>query len=406
MADQKTALSLVGEVKGRQGNYVSSTGDEVSATTHMVTYPEKRHLKSASSIPAKKAMVKQKREENSSSKGSSAHLNSKDEAKLRKPMVKEITKRHKDLTSFIPTKRPAVYREKKIDRNSNKSSESSSEDEGPAKRSRVANKAKSDVMAVVTKKPAVQQQKKEDSSSKDEAPAKKPVVAAAGKSAATAVVTKKPAVQQQKKEDSSSSESSSDSNSEYKSSGVALSSFPGLLPSKRPRFNVSSDSAVCSPPSKNTALDQPSMTDIPLSAVKSCMKRPTDDSLFNRSPIPMKRGRTDNSGYENCRKSLPARLSNGSCDAPAYFNKSSTQSPKVNAPFLRYANRVPESVHFFEGDNFHSRRQLLGEVGERADRNLLGTRGKSFRHEKTKEKRGTRSNGPISTKVASYQFKY
>ncbi|VDL61209.1 unnamed protein product, partial [Hymenolepis diminuta] len=217
---------------------------------------------------------------------------------------------------------------------------------------------------------------------------------------------KKPTVQQQKKEESSSSESSSDSISEFKSSGLT-----GYVPNKRPRSNMSSSetSVISSPPSKKPALDRLSLTDVPTSVVKSSFKRPTDTSVSNSSPILLKRPRTDDIGNENkfdSRKSLPARLSNGNGDTTVYPNKSSTQSPKVNAPFLRYANRAPESVHFFQGDNFHSRRQLLGEVGERADRNLLGTRGKSFRHEKTKEKRGTRSNGPISTKVASYQFKY
>ncbi|VDO02753.1 unnamed protein product [Rodentolepis nana] len=261
------------------------------------------------------------------------------------------------------------------------------------------------------KKPVVQQQQQKkkdsssssdsssDSSSEDEAPAKKPIVGAGVKTPVAAATTKKPVVQQQqqkKKDSSSSSDSFSDSSSEVETSLDSNAHSHKLPAGKRPR---SCDSSLNSaPPLKMAAVDIASVTDVTnTSMVSRNGKRFADDDPSISSSIPFKKSKSDSGGYSASRKSLPSRWSNGDGD---------TSTPKRNAPFLRYANRAPESVHLFKGDNFHARRQLLGEVGERADRNLLGTRGRSFRHEKTKEKRGTRSNGPISTKVASYQFQY
>ncbi len=45
-----------------------------------------------------------------------------------------------------------------------------------------------------------------------------------------------------------------------------------------------------------------------------------------------------------------------------------------------------------------------GSFGERADNTLKFTRGRDFRHEKTKKKRGTYVGGNISTAVCSFKF--
>lgn len=45
-----------------------------------------------------------------------------------------------------------------------------------------------------------------------------------------------------------------------------------------------------------------------------------------------------------------------------------------------------------------------GSWGERASRDLLPTRGKSFKHEKTKKKRGSYRGGAIDTSVNSIRF--
>lgn len=45
-----------------------------------------------------------------------------------------------------------------------------------------------------------------------------------------------------------------------------------------------------------------------------------------------------------------------------------------------------------------------GSWGERASRDLKPTRGKSFKHEKTKKKRGSYRGGAIDTSVNSIKF--
>ena len=45
-----------------------------------------------------------------------------------------------------------------------------------------------------------------------------------------------------------------------------------------------------------------------------------------------------------------------------------------------------------------------GAWGERASHDLINTQGKSFRHEKTKKKRGSYKGGPIDTSVNSIKF--
>jgi hypothetical protein len=42
--------------------------------------------------------------------------------------------------------------------------------------------------------------------------------------------------------------------------------------------------------------------------------------------------------------------------------------------------------------------------GAKASQDLIVTRGKSFRHEKTKKKRGSYRGGPINTGIASIKF--
>ena len=46
----------------------------------------------------------------------------------------------------------------------------------------------------------------------------------------------------------------------------------------------------------------------------------------------------------------------------------------------------------------------FGSWGERANKDLKNTKGKSFRHEKTKKKRGSYKGGPIDMSVHSIKF--
>ena len=49
-------------------------------------------------------------------------------------------------------------------------------------------------------------------------------------------------------------------------------------------------------------------------------------------------------------------------------------------------------------------RNASGSWGDRANRDLKHTQGKSFRHEKTKKKRGSYAGGPVDMGVNSIKF--
>lgn len=53
---------------------------------------------------------------------------------------------------------------------------------------------------------------------------------------------------------------------------------------------------------------------------------------------------------------------------------------------------------------FPFQRGAVGSWGERANLDLIRTKGKSFRHEKTKKKRGSYRGGSISFEVNSIRF--
>lgn len=55
-------------------------------------------------------------------------------------------------------------------------------------------------------------------------------------------------------------------------------------------------------------------------------------------------------------------------------------------------------------NSFDAKRGAAGDWGERANQVLKFTKGKSFRHEKTKKKRGSYRGGSISVQVNSVKF--
>ncbi|KAH8404430.1 hypothetical protein KR222_000358, partial [Zaprionus bogoriensis] len=52
----------------------------------------------------------------------------------------------------------------------------------------------------------------------------------------------------------------------------------------------------------------------------------------------------------------------------------------------------------------YTQKNAAGSWGERANKDLKFTRGKSFKHEKTKKKRGSYRGGQIDTGVNSIKF--
>lgn len=75
-----------------------------------------------------------------------------------------------------------------------------------------------------------------------------------------------------------------------------------------------------------------------------------------------------------------------------------------NVPFRRVKAEeifVPAQLR---NNSFEAKRGSTGDWGEKANRDLKFTQGKSFRHEKTKKKRGSYKGGIINTSVNSIKF--
>ena len=90
-------------------------------------------------------------------------------------------------------------------------------------------------------------------------------------------------------------------------------------------------------------------------------------------------------------------------DEEIYYNQEETKQTK-NAPFRRVISEhifVPNNL---QDNSFEGKIGSRGDWGEKANLDLKHTRGKGFRHEKTKKKRGSYKGGAINTSVNSIKF--
>lgn len=81
--------------------------------------------------------------------------------------------------------------------------------------------------------------------------------------------------------------------------------------------------------------------------------------------------------------------------------------PKVkrpSSPFRRVREEEIEVDARVADNSFEAKKGAAGDWGEKANNILKYTKGKSFRHEKTKKKRGSYRGGTISTQVNSVKF--
>jgi hypothetical protein len=99
----------------------------------------------------------------------------------------------------------------------------------------------------------------------------------------------------------------------------------------------------------------------------------------------------------------PKKAANGSNDAGAETAGGSSSKKRNNVPFQRVkadeVNRLPQAMrdNRFSGDRW-------GTYGEAANEKLGVVKGKGFRHEKTKKKRGTYRGGVLDMEVRSIKF--
>jgi nucleolin len=242
-------------------------------------------------------------------------------------------------------------------------STSTSEDEAPVKKP---------VLPKSTPKIIQKKGTKSDESSEDEAsPPKKPVVAA------------KPTPKAVQKKDGTSDDSSEDEASQ-----------------KKPAPKVTPKAA----PTKTETSDESSEDERP---VKKGIKRPADTVLTNGSSKKvMLNGTngTENGVHESdensTSKSLKRRAADTSLDMGS-AKKPATDTRRKSEPFRRVTGSiydVPEKLR----DNSYQHR--ADPWGEKANNDFKKVQGKSFRHEKTKKKRGSYAGGKISQEVNSHKF--
>uniref|UniRef100_A0ABM0LUF8 Nucleolar and coiled-body phosphoprotein 1-like n=1 Tax=Saccoglossus kowalevskii TaxID=10224 RepID=A0ABM0LUF8_SACKO len=72
------------------------------------------------------------------------------------------------------------------------------------------------------------------------------------------------------------------------------------------------------------------------------------------------------------------------------------QKEKSTTPFKRVDENNVEVDYRLADNSFEAKKGAFGSWGEKANKDLKNTRGKSFRHEKTKKKRGSYRGGSIS----------
>lgn len=89
---------------------------------------------------------------------------------------------------------------------------------------------------------------------------------------------------------------------------------------------------------------------------------------------------------------------------PNTFPKANKKDGQKNVPFRRVVEEEVEVDPRVCNNSFEAKKGSQGDWGERANNVLKFTKGKSFRHEKTKKKRGSYCGGAISTTVNSIKF--
>ena len=81
-----------------------------------------------------------------------------------------------------------------------------------------------------------------------------------------------------------------------------------------------------------------------------------------------------------------------------------TQKLKKNESFRRVISESVLVPELLADNSFEGKAGSRGDWGEKANLDLKFTKGKSFRHEKTKKKRGSYRGGNINTTVNSIKF--
>ncbi|KAL3321209.1 hypothetical protein Ciccas_000087 [Cichlidogyrus casuarinus] len=256
------------------------------------------------------------------------------------------------------------------------SSSNSSSDEAPSAKKPVPAKT-------VSQKAILVKQTAKDSSSSDEAPTTAKKVLFAESVLHNASTAKNPV-------DNSSSDSSTHARLTKRIHSIKNSDFSDPVSSP---LSDDIQSSVYAPNSTVTDTQNPTHFKSPSKPVIDSNQSKNSRKSVN-FPSGVKRTFSDDSGIES------ANLNNQ--------NPNHSTSKRVRrslpTPFRRVKDDEIAVNPNLCDNSYEAKIGARGSWGEKANNILKHTQGKSFRHEKTKKKRGTYSGGIISTDVCSYKF--
>ncbi|NXD15100.1 NOLC1 protein, partial [Nothocercus nigrocapillus] len=360
----------------------------------------------AKTVPgAKNKAVTVKKAESSSDSDSdsSSEEDKKVAGKLpaKQPVIKNSSKPAKapvkpaSKAALPATKKPQATTKKARSSSDSDSSSSSSEDEKkkPAPPAKLTGKVSKPVSKPCTPAPEASSSDSDSSSSEEEKkPAVKPIIKSTG--ATKAPVGKKMAAATSS---SSSSDSSSEADEKPKKAGKGALNGSHSTPSTG---KAKASSTPAANKLKSKAADGSSSSSESSSEEETGKANGGTTCRLGRM-TQKKRKREDVHEVET----PDTKKTKIKAKTPNTFPRvKQVREDRPSSPFRRVREEEIELDARVADNSFDAKKGAAGDWGEKANNILKFTKGKSFRHEKTKKKRGSYCGGTISTQVNSIKF--
>ena len=121
-----------------------------------------------------------------------------------------------------------------------------------------------------------------------------------------------------------------------------------------------------------------------------------DDTKKTTTAVKRKRETSETDEISSKKAKNNTSLNNGTSSKP-----NTPKNNVINEPFRRVKS---ENVHIKKAELRDNSYKEVDTWGNKANKDLIVTQGKSFRHEKTKKKRGSYRGGQINVGVNSVKF--
>ncbi|NXX75286.1 NOLC1 protein, partial [Urocolius indicus] len=363
-------------------------------------------------VPQKKAVTSKKAESSSDSDSDSSSEDDKKKVGSKLPAKAPVTKNtskpekaavkpgkaKKDSTATPAAKKPQVATKKA---QSSSDSDSSSEDEKKMKKGKGTPAKLAGKMGKPASKPSTPAPKAatsdsdSSSSEEEEEKGKKPAVKPATKptGAAKSAVGKKAAASSS----SSSSDSSSEEDEKPKKAGKGAQNSS--------KTTASTEKAKASTPAANNLKSKPAGGSSSSSESSSEEETGKVNGGITYNTTGKKQKREDAQEPETPHSKKAKIKAKTPHTVPKVKRVSEAGLWWLAAsPFRRVREEEIEVDARVADNSFEAKKGAAGDWGEKANNILKFTKGKSFRHEKTKKKRGSYRGGSISTQVNSVKF--